>query len=472
MEYYDKLPEAPARIFFVGIGGIGMSGLAQLLVKRGYKVSGSDRGIDEPGKAELYSCLRQQGIALFPQDGSGIVQSSPDALVVSTAVEDGNPDLVAAAGIPVVHRATALAAALRATNARLIAVAGSCGKTSVTGWLASALHALGERVLVVNGGYYAGEATPPFPGNFLSDDNPQWAVAEIDESDHSISAFSPDYGLLLNVGNDHYGEDELRKVFASFLTRCRFGAVTSTELKGLAANVSCPLGLFDTKQSDSDVVFPTDYSMDADGISFNANLFGRVRSGESGRHSSYNACAVLAMLRMLGLNHTDGELAAAIAAFPGIRQRFEVMGRRDDGAVLVNDYAHNPEKIEAALSTAHERFGGPIVAFFQPHGFTPLGFMREKLIEKLALNLLPGDSFCMLPVFYAGGTAAFSPTSEEIVAELVAKGLCRDGVHLSALSRENARTAIEAAPGRKAIIVMGARDSSLRPWTASLLNDN
>ena len=468
MDFCKAYPAPPAKVFFVGIGGIGMSGLAQLMAAKGYTVFGSDRGLDEPGKAALYSSLRQQGIRLFPQDGFGIAASAPDALVVSTAVEDGNPDIVAARGIPVLHRAFALSQTLKSCNVPLIAVAGSCGKTSVTGWIAAALHALGERVLVVNGGYYAKNAAPPYPGNFMMDANPQWAVAEIDESDRSISEFSPEYGLLLNVGNDHYGEDELRKVFAAFLSRCRKGVVTSVGLKALAADARCPLGLFDANPSDASAVFPTDYAMDSDGIHFNANGFGAVHSGESGRHSALNACAVLAMLKMLRLNHTDTELASAIAAFHGIMQRFEVMGTSADGAALVNDYAHNPEKVEAALSTAHDRFGGPIVAFFQPHGFTPLGFMREKLLETLAKCLRPGDSFCMLPVFYAGGTAAFTPTSEELIAELKQKRMCADGVSLFALPREEARTAIDAAPGRKAIIVMGARDSSLRPWTATL----
>ena len=237
MEYSRQFPAAPAKVFFVGIGGIGMSGLAQLMAAKGYKIYGSDRGLDEPGKAELYSCLTKQGITLFPQDGSGIADASPDALVVSTAVEDGNPDIVAAKDIPILHRAFALSQTIKSCNIPLIAVAGSCGKTSVTGWIASALHALGERVLVVNGGYYAGDITPPYPGNFMMDANPQWAVAEIDESDRSISEFSPEYGLLLNVGNDHYGEDELRQVFAAFLSRCQNGAVTSAELKELASGI-------------------------------------------------------------------------------------------------------------------------------------------------------------------------------------------------------------------------------------------
>lgn len=443
-----------------------MSGLAQLLSWQGYEICGSDRGLQEPGKAELYKCLRNQGMHLYEQDGSGITQEKPDMLIVSTAVEPGNPDLVAGSDIPVLHRAAALSAALSATGAKLLAVAGSCGKTSVTGWLASALKALGERIVVVNGGYYSRNLQGNYPGNFYADENPTWAVAEIDESDKSISQFSPDYGLLLNVGNDHYGEDELKSVFSDFLGRCKQGAVTDIELAELAEKATCPLGFFSV-QPNENAIYPDNYSMDSSGISFKAPFFGEVHSNQSGFHSACNASAVLAMLKILNLQYSSSELALAISDFSGIKQRFEIMGTNAKGLPLINDYAHNPEKLAAALNTAHDRFNGPVVAFFQPHGFKPLGFMREKLIDILAETLHKGDIFCMLPVFYAGGTANFSPTSDEVAKELADKVTGR-GITVAAISRNEAADIINKASDAKAILVMGARDSSLRPWTATL----
>ncbi|MGN0878364.1 MAG: Mur ligase domain-containing protein, partial [Oligosphaeraceae bacterium] len=135
-----NLPPPPARLFCVGIGGIGVSALAQLLVHLGYDVAGSDRGLGDASKAHLYGRLHRQGIRLHPQDGSGVCAERPDALIISNAVEPGNPDLTAAApDTPVIHRARALAQALDRTGTRQIAIAGSCGKTSVTGWVAAAL---------------------------------------------------------------------------------------------------------------------------------------------------------------------------------------------------------------------------------------------------------------------------------------------------------------------------------------------
>ena len=463
---YDKslnLVSKPGKLFFVGIGGIGMSGLAQLLVSQGYSVAGSDRGIAEPGKAELYEKLRKQGIRLYEQDGSGVLAESPDELVVSTAVEDGNPDLVAKPGIPVLHRARALAQAIANTGAKLIGVAGSCGKTSVTGWIASALHSLGESVLVVNGGYYASRLSDELPGNFMADAAPRWAVVEIDESDHSINEFSPDYGVLLNVGNDHYEEAELRRVFSAFLGRCKKGIVCLDELRRLADGCTAPIQTFAPAQAPN-ALFPINYTMGKQGISFDLPGFGQVLSGQSGRHSALNATAVAALLKMLPLSADNGKIAAALAAFPGICQRFEVMGSLKDGTPLVNDYAHNPEKIQAAISTAQERFNGPVLAIFQPHGFRPLEFMREPLIEVLGKLLRPGDIFCMLPVFYAGGTASFKPSSEEVVAQLTAKGIAA-----KAIKREEVAKLLLEMDRKRCLLVMGARDSSLRPWTASFI---
>ena len=210
-----NLPTPPAKIFCIGIGGIGVSGLAQLLVHQGYSVAGSDRGLNDLGKEHLYDGLRAQGIRLYPQDGSGPKAEQPDALVISTAVENDNVDLIALPNRPVIHRATALAQTLDRIGVPQIAVAGSCGKTSVTGWIAAALKALGKRIVMVDGGYSLNAERPGFPGNFLADDKPEYIVVEVDESDRSLSAFHPQFGVLLNVGNDHYGQDELRSSSAT-----------------------------------------------------------------------------------------------------------------------------------------------------------------------------------------------------------------------------------------------------------------
>ncbi len=447
-----------SQVFLIGIGGIGMSALAQLLVWRGYSVAGSDRGLHDPSKHALYESLAKQGIRLYPQDGSGVLAEKPERLIISTAVEEGNPDLTTGHPCTITHRAAALADELAAIQgARLITVAGSCGKTSVTGWLATALHALGEPTLMVNGGYCLDCENDRLPGNFSADPNPRWLVAEVDESDHSISQFAPDYGILLNVGTDHYEQEELRRVFAAYLQRCRHGAVVADDLAPLAAEAKAPVRLFST--------VPAGYHAATDGIRFQMEGVGEVHARQPGQYSAVNAMAVLTQLLQLNLPVDGQRLAAAITAFSGVRQRFEIMGKTAKGMVLINDYAHNPDKISACIQAAHEQFGAPLTAIFQPHGFRPLQFMKDALADSLQAALQPGDQVLLLPVYYAGGSAAFSPTSEEVAAEYRAKGL---PVH-AVSTRQDVEDILKSNPMGCAL-VMGARDYSLRLWTKNLVN--
>ena len=465
-------PPPPARVFCVGIGGIGVSGLAQLLVTQGYSVAGSDRGLDDASKAHLYDKMKRMGIRLYPQDGSGVTAEQPDVLVISAAVEAGNADLKAAPGTPIVHRARALAESLNRTGAIQIAVAGTCGKTSVTGWIADSLRQLGKRIVMVNGGYCLDAENDTFPGNFYADPNPEFTVAEIDESDKSLSVFTPDYGVLLNVGNDHYSIGELHDVFRDFLSKCSRGITVLHELKDLADGCNVPVSTF-APEATADAIAPRGYACDASGITFGADTIDSIHSSQSGRHSALNACAVLALLKQLSLNATVGtqsllpftneQLASAIGHFSGIRQRFEVVGKTADGIPVVNDYAHNPEKLNAAIDAAHERFGSPLLAVFQPHGFKPLRDMREPLTKMLPDMLGPGDRLLILPVFYAGGTAAFSPTSDE-----VAQDFQRLGLPVHAVSREEAEAIIRNDSQSSCVLVMGARDASLRTWSIKM----
>jgi UDP-N-acetylmuramate--alanine ligase len=459
-----NLPPPPAKIFCIGIGGIGVSGLAQLLVHQGYSVAGSDRGLNDLGKEHLYDGLRAQGIRLYAQDGSGPKAEQPDALVISTAVEKDNVDLIALPDCPVIHRATALAQALDSYDATQIAIAGSCGKTSVTGWIAAALKALGKRVLMVDGGYSLNAERPGFPGNFFADDKPEYIVVEVDESDRSLSAFHPHFGVLLNVGNDHYEKDQLNVVFSNFLGQCSRGAVILDEIKELAnlckGTITCFSSIY--FNDNPKAIGPANFQTTQDGIVFDTKEFGHIQTTQDGFHSAINACAVLAVLQQLNLGLPAEQIAAAIASFKGIRQRFEIMGKNSDGITVINDFAHNPEKIAAAISAAHDRFGSPLTATFQPHGFTPLRFMREELVKSLEKCLAKDDLLIMLPVFYAGGTASFSPTSDEVAAEL-----CDHGLNVIAAKRD-AATKIIATRKSSCILIMGARDASLRTWSAEL----
>jgi len=458
--FSKNFPKAPARVFLVGIGGIGMSGVAQFLRYMGYEVAGSDRGLNESARAGLFDALRAQGIALYPQDGSGPREFHPDAFVFTTAIEPNNPDQLAAPDTPVYHRAYVLSQLCTQCGGTLIGIAGTCGKTSVTGWMGSAVAALGKSVVLIDGGYLPEFETPSAPGNFFATPGrkPEYIVAEIDESDHSISEFSPDFGLVLNVGDDHYETAELERVFRAFLERCKQGGCYPENALAVRPADGRKCVAYDCQARGYQALPSGMRFTTADGV--------EVESTQSGVHSAWNGSAVYAVLRMAMPNEEPARIAKAMGAFKGVRQRFEVLTKTGAAVAVINDYAHNPEKIAASIRTARERFGAPVGVVFQPHGFGALRFMEEALQKELAGALESTDSFLMLPVYYAGGTVNPSPTSEEVAGRFALAGLPARAIP----DRAVAEAALRAG-NFKAWLILGARDASLRTWSLLLMLD-
>ena len=470
-----SLPPPPGPLFLAGLGGIGMSALAQLLRWQGYTVAGSDRETAGPGRDELYAKLRAQGITIWPQDGSGVRAVRPALLVYSTALEEDNPDFAATAelGCAREHRARALAAALNRLPGRQIAVAGSAGKTSVTAWLASTLRHLGLPTLCVGGGYSHEACDARHPGNFSADPNPEGLVAEVDESDGSLTAFTPDYGVLLNVGTDHFSRDHLLELFQRFLRGCREGAVFPASLAhelhlppDLPAFQFQPAGNPPPGNAPETVVTPEHYHPGPDGCDFSVAGLGRCQVRQYGRHSAANAAAVIATLRLLGLPPHPEAWRNALGAFRGVARRFDRAGTTATGLPVYDDYAHNVEKIGAAIATAqdaHPDHG--LLILFQPHGFGPFKFMRDALLDTLRRQLRPADRIALLPVYYAGGTSTFTPTAHEVADGYRAAGLDV----LDFLDKPQAASFIaDGANGAAAILVLGARDPALPAWCHSL----
>ena len=185
-----------------------------------------------------------------------------------------------------------------------------------------------------------------------------------------------------------------------------------------------------------------------------------------GRHQAVNALAIYAELLELGM---DKEAAlTALENFHGVWRRFDPAGVSRNGVRFYDDYAHNAEKIISCLKAGQELTGGSgrVIALFQPHGFAPLGFMREELFQQLEKNLRPDDIFGLLPVYYAGGTASFKPQSSEVAEDWKKRGTC----HYEYLSDRPAALQLVRAAGKKGdiVLIMGARDNSLSSWAKEL----
>ena len=450
------------KIHFVGIGGIGMSALAQFFAAHGCAVSGSDRGAEQKENQAIIAPLKAQSIKIFPQDGSFIKSIKPDCLVYSTAIEDDNPDFLAAPDIPRVHRAVALAAAINLNEDKIsIAVTGSCGKTTVTAWLSEALYNLGADPDCLNGGLVNSFRTTECAGNHRHGKG-KYFVFEADESDKSLLVYKADYVLILNIGTDHYPKKELVKVFAAFAAKAAKAVILEKKVFNL---------IKDRLPDDLDViVFGPEvrkYRIVNGRARVRINKR-RINLPVCGKHSAYNAAAVLAVLSEFAYDFESAK--SAVEKFNGVWRRFDYAGITDIGAAVYDDYAHNPEKIVSCIRAAQEITSGRVFAIFQPHGFGPLGFMRDALFKKLEKVLHNEDEFILLPPFYAGGTSSFKPTSEDVSKDYEQKGRKKYACCFSRLElTEYLKMTVQS---NDIILIMGARDNSLSDYAKTLTCHN
>ncbi len=416
-------------IHFIGIGGVGMSALAQAFLDKGWQVSGSDRLLSLGQTTPLLEALQKQGVQIFPQDGSGLTRA-PSLVVYSTAIEASNPDWQAAQtqGARIVHRSAALA--MLAEGHELIAVTGTCGKSSVTALLGHLLAECGRDPFVVNGAESVGwDAQGTRVGSVRASANPHGLmVIEADESDKSLMAFSPAHVIVTNASSDHFPKEEAEKLFGDF--------------KAKATGI-----VIDTSGS------PPEQPPEGDGWMRRFTGFGRTwRLPMPGAHNVANAKVALEMTLRLGC--APEALEAALVSFAGVRRRLECTGSLK-GATVIDDYAHNVEKLSAAWTTLAETFPEGVVGVWRPHGYAPLRKLLEGLAEMFNRTVRPCDRLLLLPVYDAGGTADRSVSSEDLFACLTCPAeLVAD------LSEAEARLRALARPAT-ALVLFGARDPGL-----------
>lgn len=403
------------RPYLVGIGGVGMSALAAALRLSGMMVSGSDRGLEQvaalrggaripssaPARAALVR-LQGMGARIHPQDGSGL-DSAITSVIVSTAVEADNADLQRAhqLKIPVMHRAEALAGLVRGQE--VLAVAGTAGKTTVTGMLAYVLTECGKDPGLVNGGQVLNWFNEVSLGNARVGGSGQW-VLEVDESDRSLLHFTPNRAMITNISKDHYELPELYDLFTMFVKSVSDWVLIGQAAADQLATIGCPLDHCHIWNPDS-----------IEMVDHHAFLWrGRTcRMAMPGKHNMLNAAMVLECTSLLGVPEDDA--VDALSTFQGIHRRLEVVGRPGSSVTVLDDYAHNPAKIEASWEAARG-LGRRVHAVWRPHGFKPLELMFDELSRCFTQQLQKhNDRGYILPVYYAGGTVQPGRTHEDLV---------------------------------------------------------
>jgi UDP-N-acetylmuramate--alanine ligase len=442
------------KVHFVGVAGTGMSALAQLRALAGDVVTGSDRLADQDGLGSEGARLKTAGISLFPQDGSGVARDTA-RVVVSTAIEKDNRDLARAAelGIPVVHRADELAEL--AGRHRTVAIAGTSGKSTVTAMTFHVLQAAGRSPSLAAGANLLSLRRRGLVGNAWKGES-DLLVMEADESDGTLTRYSAAVGVLLNISKDHKELAELESLFRRFQERSeRFvvnadapalaGFRKGARTYGFAAGELRGEGLELTR----------------DGSRFRVGA-ASVSVPAPGRHNAENALAAIAACEALGVAVADA--AAALATFEGVGRRFEILGSAR-GIEVVDDFAHNPEKVRAVLAAARLR-ARRVLAVFQLHGFAPARFLKDEFLAAFSESLGPDDRLWLPDIYYVGGTAAKDVSAADYASALTARGI--RAANEPARAEIARQIAAEAKPG-DLVLVMGARDPSLSAFAADVL---
>jgi UDP-N-acetylmuramate--alanine ligase len=441
-----------ARYHFSGIAGAGMHPLALLMRARGHEVQGSDRSFDQGKNEHIAAGLRRLGIVLKPQDGRAVTRGI-DRVVFSAAVEADTPEMRAARelGIELVPRPALLAEVVNAGHPG-IAIAGTSGKSTITGMVAWITRQAAVPATVLGGAALVGDGSG---GCFLAGPPDGPVVVEACESDGTLLGYRPMVGLIHNISRDHDELDALRAQFAAFAGNC------TKLLVNAACAEAAPLGrargaLTYGAAPDADaplrVVGAGPHR--ASGVLGLRSTEIKLELPQPGVHNLENAAAAALVAVELGI--APATVEGVLPRFPGVARRFEVIGTTAAGIRVVDDYAHNGQKIRAAMTTAQAGCDR-LIAVFQPHGFGPARFLRPELGALLPQLLRSQDRFCYLEIFYAGGNVTRDISSRMLTEDLPPRPGCGYAVdHAAALRWIQS----EARPG-DTVLIMGARDPAL-----------
>ena len=447
------------KVSFCGISGSGMSALAQVLNAKGYQVLGSDRSFDQGKDVSNKSALESVGIKIYPQDGSA-VSSDTDFLYVSTAIEESIPDVKKALelGVTIKKRSDLLAEIFNA-HEKGVAVGGTSGKTTLTAMIGYILDQLNFKPLVINGGLLKNYAAQKGIANVILNDG-DICVIEADESDGSIEKYNPYIAVVNNITIDHKPIDELKKLFDDFIKRADFGVVNldCENSKILLGNKN--VKTFSIKNSDADV-FIDDIKPLKDGISYTLR-------GESfrlrliGAFNAANAAAAIVCCEILCIDALKA--AKTFEGFLGTKRRLDVIGVKN-GITVIDDFAHNPDKVKASVSALRD-YEGRLIVMFQPHGFAPMRMMGRQIIDSFAQKFDKNDVLLMPEIFYAGGSVNKDISSKDLIDYAVSLGQNAEFYQNREMVKKRI---IEIAKKGDRIVIMGARDNTLTDFCQEIL---
>lgn len=437
------------KVHFVGIGGAGMSALAKILVEKGYEVSGSD-----VKESVMTGVLRELGARIFIGQQAENVHGA-EAIVVSTAIREENPEVVEAKrlGLKRLHRSDVNAYLINSCKG--IAVAGAHGKTTTTSMLGVALDYEGVSPSIIIGGEvdYLGSNAKLGKSDYL--------VSEADESDGTFLKYYPYVGIVTNVENDHmdhYGSMEnIIKAFTQFLNQIRpegFGVVCfdNENIRNIVKNVNTRIISYAIDCGEADYL-AANIESTVDGTSFDVmhkgEKLGQVKLHVPGRHNVLNAMAAVVTGLQLGL--TVAQMAEGLTMFNGAKRRFQTKGRVND-IWVVDDYAHHPTEIATTLAAARQTQPKRLICAFQPHRYS-----RTQLLQKEYGSCFQGCDVLVLTDVYSAGEDPIPGIDGELLVKEVREQTGQQAVYIQDKKEIAGYLKSIAQPG-DLIMTMGAGD--------------
>ncbi len=458
-----KMPTSIGLVHFIGIGGIGMSGIAEVLHNLGHRVQGSDQS-----DGANVQRLRAKGIEVHVGHTAENLGEA-EVVVVSTAIKKDNPELVAAREklLPIVRRAEMLAELMRFRNA--IAIGGTHGKTTTTSMVAALLDAGGLDPTVINGGIINAYGTNARMGEG------EWMVVEADESDGTFLKLPAEVAIVTNIDPehlDHYGTfDAVRAAFRQFVENVPFygfgvmcldhpevqalvGRIEDRKVITYGENPQADVRYSNVRLEGTHSIFDVEIRRRRTGRVFN---FKDLRLPMPGRHNVANACAAIAVANRLDI--PEEAIRKGLSSFGGVKRRFTLTGTWN-GVQVFDDYGHHPVEIKAVLKAAREACQGRIIAVHQPHRYSRL----SSLFEDFANCFNDADTLLLAPV-YAAGEDPIEGANAEALVERIRAGGHRDARYLASPDQLAPIVGGIAQPG-DFVILLGA--GNITQWAAAL----
>jgi len=458
-----KMPKSIGLVHFIGIGGIGMSGIAEVLHNLGHRVQGSDQS-----DSANVQRLRAKGIEVFVGHTAENLGEA-EVVVVSTAIKKNNAELVAAREklLPIVRRAEMLAELMRFRN--VIAIGGTHGKTTTTSMVAALLDAGQMDPTVINGGIINAYGTNARMGEG------EWMVVEADESDGTFLKLPADVAVITNIDPEHldyYGTfDNARAAFRQFVENVPFYGfgvlcLDHPEVQALVGRIEDRKVITYGENPQADVRF-SNVRLDGTRSIFDVEIR-RRRTGRvftfndlilpmPGRHNISNACAAIAVANRLDIS--EDAIRKGLEGFGGVKRRFTLTGTWNNVQVF-DDYGHHPVEIKAVLRAARESCKGRIIAVHQPHRYSRLA----SLFEDFANCFNDADTLFLAPVYAAGEDPIEGIDSETLVSRIKSGGH-RDARYLPSPDQLASLVAGIAQPG-DFVVLLGA--GNITQWAAVL----